>query len=149
MTDETKLNDKMGKLTASSPSKKYTPPHARNQAAKPPVVPSAFSNNERYFLVLRFRNRVQTQTSRSSLGSASQSSSNWGQSYGQRDSGFNRSGNYSRGPKKSPDDEFYHRQDVQGRDPRLESKLFGNIQNSGINFKNYDDIPVISMFNLG
>jgi hypothetical protein len=48
MAEETKLNDKMGKLTASSPSKKYTPPHARNQAAKPPAVPSAFTNNERY-----------------------------------------------------------------------------------------------------
>jgi hypothetical protein len=48
----------------------------------------------------------------------------------------------SRGAKKSLDDEFYDRHDVQGRDPRLEAKLFGNIQNSGINFKNYDDIPV-------
>jgi ATP-dependent RNA helicase DDX3X len=47
-----------------------------------------------------------------------------------------------KGPVKTPDDEFYDRNDVQGRDTKLESKLFGNQHNSGINFKNYDDIPV-------
>lgn len=44
--------------------------------------------------------------------------------------------------KKSPDDEFYDRDDVAPRNMGLEQKLYGSQQNSGINFKNYDDIPV-------
>jgi ATP-dependent RNA helicase DDX3X len=44
--------------------------------------------------------------------------------------------------KKPDDDEFFDRQDVSARDPRLEGRLYGAQQNSGINFKNYDDIPV-------
>ncbi|KAI9329580.1 P-loop containing nucleoside triphosphate hydrolase protein [Zopfochytrium polystomum] len=41
-----------------------------------------------------------------------------------------------------PNDEFYGRSDVKPRDPRLESTLYGNQHNSGINFDKYDDIPV-------
>ncbi|EGF79236.1 hypothetical protein BATDEDRAFT_35392 [Batrachochytrium dendrobatidis JAM81] len=44
--------------------------------------------------------------------------------------------------QKDPSDEFYSRADIKARDPRLETKLYGNQHNSGINFDRYDDIPV-------
>ena len=44
--------------------------------------------------------------------------------------------------KKQPGDEFYDRHDVEGKDLRLEQRLFGNQQSSGINFSNYENIPV-------
>ncbi len=89
------------------------------------------------------------------------SDSNWGSSssFTSGNGGGNSRNGYSSGGgrgfsggrgaiKKSPDDEFYDRDDVAARDMRLETKLFGSQQNSGINFKNYDDIPVCSFFSL-
>jgi ATP-dependent RNA helicase DDX3X len=44
--------------------------------------------------------------------------------------------------RKPKDDEFFDRDDVEARDPQLESRLFSQQQSSGINFSNYENIPV-------
>jgi ATP-dependent RNA helicase DDX3X len=97
--------------------KAYVPPHLRNrsntvQQQKAPDMPSAFTQKK------------------------PQTKGGWNTVYDRpaRDS--------RKKATKSPDDEFYSRDDVGARDPRLENELFGKQHNSGINFKNYDDIPV-------
>ncbi|KAI8804780.1 P-loop containing nucleoside triphosphate hydrolase protein, partial [Cladochytrium replicatum] len=60
---------------------------------------------------------------------------------GPRTNGHQNQNSYA-GPAKDPSDEFYDRPDVKARDPRLEQLLYGNQNNSGINFDKYDDIPV-------
>ncbi|KAJ3263921.1 hypothetical protein HDU77_009694 [Chytriomyces hyalinus] len=45
-------------------------------------------------------------------------------------------------PQKDPSDEFYDNPNVKARDPRLENKLFGASQTSGINFDKYNSIAV-------
>lgn len=47
--------------------------------------------------------------------------------------------------KRDPNDQFFDRTDVQPRDLRMEEKLFGTEKatpSGGINFDNYDNIPV-------
>ncbi|KAJ3223853.1 hypothetical protein HDU78_011175, partial [Chytriomyces hyalinus] len=45
-------------------------------------------------------------------------------------------------PQKDPSDEFYDNPNVKARDLRLENKLFGASQTSGINFDKYNSIAV-------
>jgi ATP-dependent RNA helicase DDX3X len=94
--------------------KAYVPPHMRNRnPQKAPEIPDAF-----------------TQKKFSTKGG-------WGNERPERPQREHQKRNL-----KSPDDEFYDRDDVQGRNMRVENDLFGIQHNSGINFKNYDDIPV-------
>ncbi|KAJ3219721.1 ATP-dependent RNA helicase ddx3x [Clydaea vesicula] len=70
-----------------------------------------------------------------------QKKDNWGGSRYNSNGG----GNYNRQDsrfEKDPNDPFFDRDDVKPRDTRLEDKLFGSQHNTGINFANYDDIPV-------
>ncbi|RKO98088.1 hypothetical protein CXG81DRAFT_5929, partial [Caulochytrium protostelioides] len=43
---------------------------------------------------------------------------------------------------KDPSDEFYDRPDIKPRNAMEETQLYGDQHNSGINFSNYDNIPV-------
>ncbi|KAJ3013256.1 DEAD-box ATP-dependent RNA helicase, partial [Thoreauomyces humboldtii] len=83
-------------------------------------------------------------------GPPSHGGGNWGAPRHGGDHSGGYGGGAPRGPPrggnqsfaKDPNDEFAHRPDVRGRDPRLETALFGEHHNSGINFEKYDDIPV-------
>jgi ATP-dependent RNA helicase DDX3X len=108
------LNQKLDNMKIQE-KKAYVPPHQRNRPQqKAPEMPSAF-----------------TQKKFSTSGG-------WGNEPPRSD----RPQSYGRKNIKSPDDEFYGRDDVQARNMRIEYDLYGSQHNSGINFKNYDDIPV-------
>jgi ATP-dependent RNA helicase DDX3X len=100
-------------------NKRYVPPHMRG-SAQPKE-----QNRTVAAMLQKAPARVHQQSSFNSGGS--------GGSFGGR-------GRFQR--SKDPSDEFYSRPHVQGRDPRREEELYGTIQNSGINFDRYEDIPV-------
>jgi len=55
---------------------------------------------------------------------------------------FDRNGNYGRGKKQDFIEIDKSWSELQPRDPGLEKELFGNVVPGGINFDQYDDIPV-------
>ncbi|KAJ3390040.1 DEAD-box ATP-dependent RNA helicase [Entophlyctis sp. JEL0112] len=135
-----------GAGSASAPVEKqrYIPPHLRNRPASE-LQPTASSSAARSAGGSWGSQRNSYQggfggNSGGGYGNTAGGYSNSGFSGG-RTGGSNVSSRQS-GPPKDPNDEFYDRPDVKGRDARLESQLFGKQMSSGINFEKYDDIPV-------
>ena len=97
---------------------KYVPPNRRGKTSEtPPPVPEEFKK---------------PQMNRSRFNNFS--------SYD--DHGHNNNNRNNNRTKKEIGDEFYDRDDIEARDDRMEQRLFGNQHSSGINFSNYENIPV-------
>ncbi|KAJ3020022.1 DEAD-box ATP-dependent RNA helicase [Thoreauomyces humboldtii] len=123
----------------------YVPPHLRNrpapvpQAARPAPAAAPTSGGGSPWGAPREAPRRQEAPRGGDSWAAARPS-------GAAEGGFQRSDDRgSRAPAsfaKDPNDEFIHRPDIKGRDPRMELQLYGAQHNSGINFEKYDDIPV-------
>lgn len=126
MADHNDVADQISRISISSTkTTAYVPPHLRNAASKPAPVKEVKKTLEDLL------------PSRPEQPSKFQS---WSSTPQQRQP--LRHTQSRNAPRKDPSDEFYSRPDVQGRDPRIEEKLYGFQQNSGINFDRYEDIPV-------
>ncbi|TPX55707.1 hypothetical protein PhCBS80983_g05080 [Powellomyces hirtus] len=126
----------------------YVPPHLRNlppsQQAQPAPAAPSFVGGPRGGPVAWGGSR-DVQPAAAPRPDGGRAGGSWGGPSG----GDQHAGGYQqRGPRgppshaKDPNDEFAHRPDVKGRDPRMEQQLYGAQHNSGINFEKYDDIPV-------
>ncbi|KAJ3167387.1 DEAD-box ATP-dependent RNA helicase [Geranomyces variabilis] len=130
----------------------YVPPHLRNQPARPaapaaapppaqprPTAAMAWGGGSSAAPPAPFGG--------SRLDAPASRGGNWGAPAG-GDMGGGYQPRHDARPRggqsfaKDPNDEFAHRGDVKGRDPRMEQQLYGAQHNSGINFEKYDDIPV-------
>lgn len=127
------------KTTTVAPAREpYRPPSMRNKDGAPATPAASVSS----FLASRptsLRQASSTSFDRSSGGSFERSAGS-----GSSSRGFSGGFSNSRSNKadKEPTDEFYLRDDVKGRNQRVEQTLFGSQHNSGINFGRYEDIPV-------
>ncbi|CAL9731207.1 ATP-dependent RNA helicase Ded1p [Monosporozyma unispora] len=143
------LNEKMQNLSVNDNTNGYVPPHLRNASRKPRSSDGQGQDQGNFG-----GNRNNNNNGGSFFGFNNRNNNNGG--FGGNRGGYNRGGfggnrnnNNNWGPKGSTNrGAWIDGKHVPGKsNPKLELELFGapddpSFQSSGINFDNYDDIPV-------